>query len=157
MKIVYLLFLTFTLGSSLTGTRNLVLYDGVCRFCNTWVGIVLNLDTQGKFKFAALQSESGKRALSLCGRRSSDISSIVYIPSIDGEAAPSPPKYYIKSEAVVQIGKELGIPTQIIGSILPLALKDDMYDAVASNRYNFLGKYDECRLYHMEYEDRFLP
>ena len=29
---------------------NLVLYDGVCRFCNTWVSISLRMDRSGRLK-----------------------------------------------------------------------------------------------------------
>lgn len=151
--------------STLSPVKNLVLYDGVCKFCNTWVGILLKLDTQGKFKYAALQSEPGKVALKLCNRKPDDISSIVYIPDeVDiSESSDttrtnmsSIQRHYIKSKAVTEIVKDLGIPVEIITNLLPLAFKDEIYDMVAENRYNLMGKYDECRLYDMEYEERFL-
>ena len=150
-------------STSPSTVKNLVLYDGVCRFCNTWVGVLLKLDTQGKFSYAALQSDSGKKALQLCDRKSDDISSIVYIPDeikIDGSADDSGVKtstrHYIKSNAVTEIVKDLGVPVGIVSNLLPLAFKDEVYDMVAENRYNLMGKYDECRLYDMEYEERFL-
>ena len=150
---------------TLSSVSNLVLYDGVCKFCNTWVGVLLKLDTQGKFKYAALQSEPGKVALKLSNRKPDDISSIVYIPDeVDiSESSDttrtnmsSIQRHYIKSKAVTEIVKDLGIPVEIITNLLPLAFKDEIYDMVAENRYNLMGKYDECRLYDMEYEERFL-
>ena len=39
--------------------KNVILFDGVCNFCNTWVDLLLRLDTEGKFKLCALQSENG--------------------------------------------------------------------------------------------------
>ena len=138
--------------------KNLVLYDGVCKFCNTWVGLALKFDIKSQITFCALQSQSGKQVLSACGRQDTDISSIVYIPSIDlSDTISVPVKHYLKSEAVVQIGEQIGLlPIQTVSSLLPLMLKDNLYDIVATNRYNILGKYSECRLYHLEYEDRFL-
>ena len=152
-------------SSTSSSVKNLVLYDGVCKFCNTWVGILLKLDINGKFKYAALQSEPGKMALKRCNRKPDDISSIVYIPDeivIDatsdavGGSVSSIQRHYIKSKAVTQIAKDLGIHVQIITNLLPLAFKDEIYDMVAENRYNLMGKYDECRLYDLEYEERFL-
>ena len=143
--------------------KNLILYDGVCKFCNTWVGVLLKLDKSGKFKYAALQSPSGKKALSLCNRSVNDLSSIVYIDDeLDLNKTPidsvkkSNLKFYTKSEAIIQIVKKLGIPIQFVTYFLPRILKDGFYDIVAQNRYSLMGKYDECKLYDIEYEDRFL-
>ena len=152
-------------SSKSSSVKNLVLYDGVCKFCNTWVGILLKLDARGMFKYAALQSEPGKVALKLCNRDPDDISSIVYIPdevNIDGSSTvstssiPRTQTHYIKSKAVTEIVKDLGIPLGVVTNLLPLAFKDEIYDMVAENRYNLMGKYEECRLYDMEYEERFL-
>ena len=38
---------------------NVILFDGVCNFCNAWVDLLLRLDTEKKFKLCALQSENG--------------------------------------------------------------------------------------------------
>ena len=136
--------------------KNLVLYDGVCKFCNSWVGILLKLDRNGIFKYTALQSDVGKAALVRCGRDSSDISSIVFIDDEIDFLSDEKLKHYIKSDAVIQIVKKLGIPVHYASSLLPLGFRDDIYDIIATNRYNLMGKYDECRLYDIEYEDRFL-
>ena len=39
--------------------NNIILFDGVCNFCNAWVDLLLRLDTEKKFKLCALQSENG--------------------------------------------------------------------------------------------------
>jgi predicted DCC family thiol-disulfide oxidoreductase YuxK len=156
------LLLTETLAlRQLTKTvKNLVLYDGVCKFCNTWVDVCLRVDRQGVLRFAALQSDIGQRALSQCGRQRDDISSIVFIDGpLDTDASSSlnsPLKHYIKSEAVVRIASLLGIPANLFSSLLPMALKDSMYDAVAENRYNIMGKRDSCRLTDPEFDSRFI-
>lgn len=141
--------------------KNLVLYDGVCGFCNTWVNVVLRLDRRGLVRFAALQSEFGRKALQQCGREPDDITSIVFLESVnfDSTAAvsgASVPKHYVKSEAVVQVASLLGIPIGLFAKLLPIDLKDGAYDVVAENRYNILGKRTECRLTDPTFSSRFI-
>merc|ERR1719453_2630037 len=103
--------------------------------------------------YAALQSEPGKRALQSCGRVSDDISSIVYIPdeiNVNGDGTQT---HFIKSQAVVEIVKTLGFPVGLVSNLMPMALKDEMYDTVAENRYNLMGKYDE--MYDTVAENRY--
>jgi predicted DCC family thiol-disulfide oxidoreductase YuxK len=40
--------------------------------------------------------------------------------------------------------------------LLPPFLRDGVYDMVANNRYNLLGKSDECRLWDDRFEERFV-
>ena len=74
--------------------NNVILYDGVCNFCNGWVDLVLSADKEKKFRFAAMQSKAGMEALQLVGREAKDLSSVVLVQSTGD-------KYtgYIKSEA----------------------------------------------------------
>lgn len=54
--------------------RPVVLYDGVCNMCNNFVNIFLDADQEGKFRFSALQSPTGRALLALTGRSPADIS-----------------------------------------------------------------------------------
>jgi predicted DCC family thiol-disulfide oxidoreductase YuxK len=40
--------------------------------------------------------------------------------------------------------------------VVPLFVRDGVYDMVANNRYNLLGKSDECRLWDDRFEERFV-
>ena len=112
----------------------IVLYDGVCRMCNFWVDWVLDNDPTAKLRFAALQSPAGRRLLERSGRKPDDISSIVLV---------TPDKAFIKSEAVLEIGKQLSITTPlatIAQGVVPRGIADAAYDTIANNRYNIAGK-----------------
>ena len=112
----------------------IVLYDGVCRMCNFWVDWVLDNDPTAKLRFAALQSPAGRRLLERSGRKPDDISSIVLV---------TPDEAFIKSEAVLEIGKQLSITTPlatIAQGVVPRAIADAAYDTIANNRYNIAGK-----------------
>lgn len=131
----------------------IILFDGVCNFCNTWVDILIRLDTKGIYKLTPLQSKLGKSLLQSIGKDADDISSIVLIEK-DGKT------YYTKSECVLQVVAQLGLPFQIAMKVLkftvPPFLRDTIYDTVAENRYNILGERDVCRTGDPIYYDRFL-
>ena len=134
-----------------------ILFDGVCNFCNTWVDILLRVDVNRRFKFAPLQSDLGQKLLVAVGKESNDISSVVLVqPPNEAEAA----AYYDKSACVLKVVEELGPVAQVashaVTRLLPQSFRDSIYDTVAENRYNLMGKRDECRCGDPKYADRFL-
>ena len=133
--------------------RNVILFDGVCVFCNTWVDLLLRLDTKKQFKFAALQSAKGRELLTSIGRSADDISTVVLVKdAASGEA-------YFKSKAVLKVVEQMGLPlflASAVGSAIPAFIRDGVYDGVANNRYSLMGKRDTCRCADPSYSDRFL-
>lgn len=136
--------------------KNLILFDGVCNFCNGWVDTVLRLDPKGKFKFTALQSPTGQQVLEKLGKQPDDLSSVVYVRLLDDEKQEA----FFKSDAALKVAEDLGIPSFLVSTVqagLPLSLRNSAYDMVAENRYNLLGKRDVCRLEtSRQYADRFI-
>jgi len=139
-----------------TDQRPVILFDGVCNLCNGAVNLALDWDPSGKLRFAALQSNVGKALLQANGRASDDISSIVLVTQ-DGA--------FIKSDAILKITEALTPlkflpmkPAARLGQwVVPRFLRDLIYDGVADNRYNLLGKQDQCRFdADGEFEDRFV-
>ena len=131
-------------------SRPVILFDGVCNFCNAGVNLVLSLDRQEMFRFAALQSEVGKELLRKCNRRPDDISSMVVV---EKEA------FYLRSDAALRIGQKLQMPFPLISALLwpmPKALRDNGYDWMADNRYRLFGMRDVCRLTDEKAAERFL-
>ena len=123
------------------GVTNVVLYDGVCNFCNAWVDLLLQVDTGGIFSFAPLQGEAGMALLEKVGRERSDISSVVLVKK---NGTKGMYEGYVKSDAVVEVMKELNLPLLSmagvgLAAILPKALKNGLYDQVANNRYRLMG------------------
>ena len=140
-------------SSNLINTNNVILFDGVCNFCNKWVDLLLKLDVDKKFKFASLQSNAGQVLLKRIGKEKGDISSVILVKNATTR------EYYSKSDVVINVLKELRlgpVPAFLVQRLLPTSLRDGIYDVVADNRYSILGKRDECRLPDKEYLDRFL-
>ena len=102
------------------------------------------------FRYAALQSDTGKQLVS---ERQIDTGAVDSIILIDPGVA-----YYTKSTAALEIGKQLkGYRT--ISSILlwlPSGLRNIVYDFVARNRYKWYGKKQECMVPTPELKAKFL-
>lgn len=136
--------------------RPIVLFDGVCNMCNGAVNTAIDWDPDGQLRFAALQSNVGQALLQVNGRKANDISSIVLVNQKGA---------YIKSDAILKITQALSpvplLPLQPVAQLgmwlVPQVLRDVLYDTVADNRYQILGKRDECRFdADGEFTDRFV-
>lgn len=144
---------------SKTKYKSIILYDGVCNFCNKWVDLLCSTDDKCVFGLCALQSDTGKDLLTSIGKEKSDISTILLLSA----ASPSSSLIvYDKSNAILYIMKDLNLFYNILSKMLtliPLHFRDFVYDNVAANRYNFLGKRDVCRINDNQgkYNDRFIP
>lgn len=132
----------------------IILFDGVCNFCNSTVNFIIDRDTKGQFAFAPLQSERGRALLqtylpSALAADQATLSSVVLIK--EGKA-------YQKSTAVLQIVRHLnGLwPLCYAAIVLPRFIRDYCYDLIARNRYRWFGKAEACRLPTPELRQRFL-
>jgi predicted DCC family thiol-disulfide oxidoreductase YuxK len=126
----------------------IILFDGVCNFCNYWVNFIIDHDKQNLFKFAALQSEKGSELLEKFNLPKDDFDSFILI---------SENKVYKKSSAAFAIAKDLSGWPKIFTPLnfLPKALTDLIYDMIAKNRYKFFGKKEACRIPTNEEKSKF--
>lgn len=130
---------------------SVILFDGVCAMCNSGVDLVMRYDSKDQFKYAALQSETGK-ALTEKFRCPTDLSTMVFI---EGEKA------YVRSDAMLKIGRRLGwffsLPSELTLFMVPKRARDFVYtDIIAKYRYDVFGKRDECRVPEPDRRDKFL-
>ena len=118
----------------------IVLFDGVCNFCNASVNFIIDRDTNNKFKFAALQSDTGKQLLLQHG--------VTDTKTLDSVVLIKNNRVYKKSAAALEIARELnGLwPSLYVFKLLPAFILDTLYDVLAQNRYRLFGKADACRI-----------
>jgi len=130
--------------------HGVILFDGVCNFCNSYVNYVIDHDSADYFRFASLQSAAGARLAEENGIDVSELSSVVLIA--DGRA-------YLRSGAVLRICKRLRGPMKLLWPfiIVPGPIRDWGYRFVAKRRYRWFGKRDACRLPTEADRVRFLP
>lgn len=133
-------------------TRPVVLFDGVCNMCNGAVDVALDRDPNGKLRYSALQSDIGRRLLVFCGREADDLSSMLVVQP-DG-------KCLSQSDAALFVGRQLDGPLQgaseVACRILPKAVRDVAYGALAANRYRVLGQRQDVRVGKDGRDDRFI-
>ncbi len=128
--------------------QKIVLFDGVCNFCNGSVNFIIRNDPDKKFKFAALQSEVGTEQKEKFGI-GDDVDSVVLIE--DGEA-------YMHSTAALKIARGLGGIWSLayVFIIVPAFIRDAAYKLFAANRYKIFGRQDACMLPTPDVRERFI-
>ncbi|QNF33543.1 thiol-disulfide oxidoreductase DCC family protein [Adhaeribacter swui] len=127
----------------------IILFDGVCNLCNSFVQFVIKNDRRGYFKFTALQSEAGKEVLQQVHYSDFSLSTVVLVEN---------GKVYVRSAAALKILSRLdGLwPLAYSFIILPTFLRDFIYKGIAQNRYRWFGKQESCMLPTPELKARFL-
>ncbi|MGG6231437.1 thiol-disulfide oxidoreductase DCC family protein [Tenacibaculum sp. SDUM215027] len=136
--------------NNLPSNKKVILFDGVCNFCNDSVLKVIKYDTKNMFVFTSLQSDIGKEITQYLGVDTSKIDSIIlYEPNV---------AYDIKSSAALKIMNGFGGVwklTQVFW-ILPEGLRNIVYDYIAKNRYKWFGKKEACMIPSKEIQEKFL-
>jgi predicted DCC family thiol-disulfide oxidoreductase YuxK len=133
---------------SMNKDRAVLLFDGECNLCNSLVQFIIRKDHKKKFLFASLQSNAAESLLIKHSLPVKKNNSFVYIV---GE------KHYVKSTAALLVARELnGITRLLYGFIIiPLPIRDFVYDLVAKYRFRLFGKTRAC-LAESEHIHRFL-
>jgi predicted DCC family thiol-disulfide oxidoreductase YuxK len=127
---------------------DIVLFDGICNFCNAWVRFIAVRDPRGVFRFASQQSATGQSLLS-AHNTPADLSSIVLIES---------GRVYRNSTAVLRIARRMGgLWLLVYGFVaVPAPIRDAIYRWFARNRYVWFGQADTCTIPDREMRRRFL-
>lgn len=126
-----------------------VLFDGVCNFCNKTVQFLLKRDRADKLRFASLQSDTGKSLLTQAHYDQDYKASILFF---------SEGKVYQKSDAFCQIMRRLRGGWRLFYwiKLIPRAVRDRVYDFISSHRYQWFGRQDHCMIPPPEWKKKFL-
>ena len=128
----------------------ILLFDGVCQFCDRSVQFIIRHDQKGFIKFAALQSNKGQDLLRKHQLSTTDLNSVILIHGN---------QHFSKSTAVMEICRKLGGKWKLLAVLLkltPKPLRDTIYDFIAKNRYKWFGQKDQCMIPSKEVRNRFL-
>jgi predicted DCC family thiol-disulfide oxidoreductase YuxK len=127
----------------------IVLFDGVCNFCNASINFVIEHDKAGYFKFAPLQSETGEQLMAKHGIDTIETDSVILVED---------EKVYTHSTAALRIARKLdGLWSWFYAFIVvPKPIRDFFYKLLAKNRYRLFGRQDACMIPTPEVRARFL-
>jgi predicted DCC family thiol-disulfide oxidoreductase YuxK len=130
--------------------QRVILFDGVCNLCNASVIFVLRHEREPRFKFASIQSETGKELLHWCGLPPDYSQAVILLDR---------GKIDCGSTAALKVGRTLQFPWSTLSSIgllVPRFFRDWVYSQVASHRYQWFGKRDVCMVPREDLKVRFL-
>ena len=127
---------------------SIVLFDGVCNFCNSAVNFIIRHDRANRFKFTPLQSDTG-RELRAKYNIGENVDSVVLIE--EGRA-------YAQSTAGLRIARGLGGVWSLayVFIVVPTVIRDFFYKTFAKNRYRLFGKKEMCMMPTADVRERFV-
>jgi predicted DCC family thiol-disulfide oxidoreductase YuxK len=141
-------------GSQLTAHewgryQRVIVFDGVCNFCNAFVNFILDHDPQGIFKFGTLQSQPAHLILKQCDLSTEDYETFLLLEH---------GKIFTKSTAALNILRALpGYWSWLYAFIIiPRPIRDFVYSVIARYRYRWMGKSDTCRVPSPQERARFI-
>ena len=126
-----------------------ILFDGICNFCNSSVNFIIKRNRKKDIRFAALQSDAGRQLLSQYQLPVREMESIVFIEN--GKA-------YVRSTAALRISRHLNAAWPLCYGfiIIPRFIRDAVYNWIAANRYKWFGVQEQCMLPTPDVRERFL-
>jgi len=129
--------------------RPIILFDGVCALCTGWAKFVLRHDKKARYRLLTAQSELGYELYVHYGLDPKNYETNILIE--DGIA-------WFRSEGSVRMFEGLGFPWSMIRvvRVLPLRVRDALYNAVAKRRLQLFGRLDQCYLPPPDYRDRLI-
>lgn len=127
----------------------IVIYDGVCNFCNGAVEFIIKRDPNALFLFAPMQSSFAQALIS------------EYAPSTLGQDTFILIKFdrvYLWSDAALEVAKELKGAWWLFGifKLVPHRVRDWFYRAFAKRRYVLFGKQLRCAVPSPENRERYI-
>ncbi len=118
---------------------SIVIFDGVCNLCNKSVDFPIRRDKRRRFKYAANQSEAGRKILLEHKVPENEHETVFLLEN---------GKLYMRSTAALRIARRLPFPYFLAWPwvLTPRFLRDPIYNWIAKNRYRWWGQRDTCRL-----------
>lgn len=128
--------------------KDIILFDGVCNFCNHTARFIINRDKQEHFRFASLQSTIGEKLLEQFNEKK-NLSSIILI---EGNMV------FRESTAILRILRRLNGAWKLayVFIVVPAPIRNLVYRLIAKNRYKWFGQREYCEIPSPSIRQRFL-
>lgn len=129
--------------------KGIVLFDGVCNFCNRIVQFLIKRDKGDHLRFAPLRSDAGRKILKQAHFDSGYDESVLFIAN---------EKIWKGSDAFCQIMRRLPGGWKLFYGLIfiPRFIRDRVYHFISAHRYQWFGRKDHCMTPPPEWEKKFL-
>lgn len=140
---------------SLADGAHLVLFDDACGFCSRLVRFVLQHDRRGVFSFSSLQSPVGRSIVERAGGNPGELASFYVVARY---RTPASARAFTRSDAALFVAGALGWPWRAaqIMRVVPLAIRDRIYDVVARSRHRVFGRRARCVVPRSDFRNRLI-
>ncbi|HMO32589.1 MAG TPA: thiol-disulfide oxidoreductase DCC family protein [Lacibacter sp.] len=130
--------------------ERLVLFDGVCNFCNFWIQFALKRDKSSRLTFGSLQGTTAQEVLPTFDIDPTVLTSVIFIEN---------GKVYRESTAALRVCRYLDGGWKLLYGLImiPAFLRDPVYRWIGKNRYRWFGRQQACMLPAPEQRARFVP
>lgn len=131
----------------------ILLYDGLCGFCDGVVQFVLEHDRRGVVRFATLQGAFARDLI----ERHPELRGVDSLILVEEPHTPNE-RVLVRSEGALRVAHFLGGwwgATRVL-RIIPRVVRDGAYDAFARVRYRLFGRYNACPIPAPAQRARFL-
>ena len=131
-----------------------LLYDGLCGFCDGTVQFILRHDRRGTLKFATLQGDFARELFA----RHPELAGVDSLVLVEHDPVTGSEHVYVRSEGALHVARYLGGAWHLARAvaIVPRFLRDLAYDGFARIRYRVFGRYNSCPIPTPEQRARFI-
>jgi len=129
--------------------RYIIIFDGVCKFCNKSVNFIIKRDPEGLFEFTPMHTNLAKELMKKYNISNVGIDTFLLIKNN---------QCYVFSNAALEIAKDLKGFWYLfnIFKVLPAFIRDFFYKLFARNRYRLFGKEEKCMIPSDDVRSRFV-
>jgi len=131
-----------------------LLYDGLCGFCDWTVQFVLARDRRGVMRFATLQGEFARQVVA----RHPELAGVDSLILVERDEATGTERVFARSTGALRVARYLGGIWNLTLAlyVIPRAVRDWAYDVFARHRYRVFGRYATCPVPAPAQRERFL-
>jgi predicted DCC family thiol-disulfide oxidoreductase YuxK len=124
---------------ALSHQHPVVLFDGVCNFCDATINFLIRQDPRAVLRFAPLQEPAGQRLLQQLNLPTNTFDTFLLLDA---------GRVYARSTAGLRVLRRLGgLWAGLYGFMLvPAFVRDGVYQLIARNRYRWFGRKDACMI-----------
>lgn len=129
--------------------RYIIIFDGVCVFCNGVVNFIINRDPESIFAFSPMQSELAQSLIRKHHASKEILNTLMLIKN---------GRCYLRTDAILEIAKDLSGFWYLFNffRIIPRSIRDHLYTLFARNRYYLFGRRNSCMVPTENVKKRFI-
>jgi predicted DCC family thiol-disulfide oxidoreductase YuxK len=130
-----------------------LLYDGLCGFCDGTVQFILRHDRRKTLRFATLQGDFARGVM----ERHPELVGVDSLVLVERDSSGTE-RVHVRSSGALRVARYLGGAWHVARglAIVPPFIRDFAYDAFARIRYRVFGRFDSCPIPTPEQRARFI-